>query len=81
MVVTTVGQFTFLGDDKMCECYQIGGRFIAEDPNCPVHGYQAQREQEQRRERKEQLLRRVAEATTIEELRECVYDALDIIDD
>lgn len=22
----------------MCECYQIGGRFIAEDPDCPVHG-------------------------------------------
>lgn len=22
----------------MCECYQIGGRFIAEDPGCPVHG-------------------------------------------
>lgn len=21
-----------------CECYQIGGPFIAEDPNCPVHG-------------------------------------------
>lgn len=21
----------------MCECYQIGGRFIAEDPDCPVH--------------------------------------------
>lgn len=22
----------------MCECYQIGGPFIAEDPDCPVHG-------------------------------------------
>lgn len=22
----------------MCECYQIGGPFIAEDPECPVHG-------------------------------------------
>jgi hypothetical protein len=21
-----------------CECYQIGGPFIAEDPNCAVHG-------------------------------------------
>jgi hypothetical protein len=26
-----------------CECYQIGGRFIAEDPNCPIHGDDAQR--------------------------------------
>lgn len=23
----------------MCECYQIGGRFIAEDPDCPIHGH------------------------------------------
>jgi hypothetical protein len=22
----------------MCECFQIGGRFIAEDPDCSVHG-------------------------------------------
>ena len=22
----------------MCECYQIGGPFIAEDPECPIHG-------------------------------------------
>ena len=21
-----------------CECYTIGGPFIAEDPNCPAHG-------------------------------------------
>lgn len=21
-----------------CECYKIGGRFIAEDPDCPIHG-------------------------------------------
>lgn len=21
-----------------CECYQIGGPFISEDPNCPLHG-------------------------------------------
>ena len=21
-----------------CDCYQIGGPFIAEDPNCPAHG-------------------------------------------
>lgn len=27
-----------------CECHQIGGRFIAEDPDCPAHGLGAQRE-------------------------------------
>lgn len=21
-----------------CQCYQIGGPFIAEDPDCPIHG-------------------------------------------
>jgi hypothetical protein len=28
-----------------CECHQIGGRFIAEDPDCPEHGTQAQAEE------------------------------------
>ena len=32
----------------MCECYQIGGRFIAEDPDCPVHGTDARKEQHER---------------------------------
>ncbi len=27
----------------MCECYQIGGRFTAEDPDCPEHGTEAQK--------------------------------------
>lgn len=27
-----------------CECYQIGGRFIAEDPDCPAHGREGQEE-------------------------------------
>lgn len=26
----------------MCQCNQIGGPFIAEDPDCPVHGVEAQ---------------------------------------
>lgn len=25
-----------------CECYTIGGPFIAEDPMCPIHGVAAQ---------------------------------------
>jgi hypothetical protein len=31
-----------------CECHQIGGRFIAEDPDCPAHGLEAQREERRR---------------------------------
>ena len=26
-----------------CDCYRIGGPFIAEDPDCPIHGHEAQR--------------------------------------
>ena len=31
-----------------CECYQVGGRFIAEDPDCPAHGRDAQLQLERR---------------------------------
>ena len=31
-----------------CECNKIGGPWITFDPECPAHGYQAQREQEER---------------------------------
>lgn len=33
-----------------CECYQIGGPFIAEDPDCPAHGTEAQAERKRREE-------------------------------
>lgn len=31
-----------------CQCFQIGGPFIAEDPDCPAHGTEAQREERKR---------------------------------
>ena len=30
----------------MCQCFQIGSPFIAEDPDCPVHGTEARRQEE-----------------------------------
>ena len=27
-----------------CECYKIGGLFIAEDPDCPAHDRESQEE-------------------------------------
>ena len=39
----------------MCECYQIGGPWIAEDPNCPIHGHQSHG----REDRIEAILERV----------------------
>ncbi len=41
----------------MCECYKIGGRFIAENPDCPAHCTMAQAEQRER----EALLQQIAE--------------------
>lgn len=35
----------------MCECYQIGGPWIAEDPNCPVHGFEARQRETELNER------------------------------
>lgn len=35
-------------------CYEIGGPWIAEDPNCPIHGVDAQREAEIREEERRQ---------------------------
>lgn len=45
-----------------CECYKIGGRFIAEDPDCLVHGREAVEE----RERVEKRIRDLEDA-----LRDC----------
>ena len=49
-----------------CECYRVGGPFIAEDPDCPIHGYEAQaREKEERayreseEEKQNELLARI----------------------
>lgn len=35
----------------MCQCFMIGGPFIAEDPECPAHGYEAQRLEREEEER------------------------------
>ena len=45
----------------MCECYQIGGRFIAEDPDCPVHGYNAQQIELQIERERPEVLNRLME--------------------
>ena len=51
-----------------CECYRIGGPFISFDPECPAHGYEAQREERERAEADERaaeekasLLQRIEE--------------------
>jgi hypothetical protein len=62
-------------ESEMCECYQIGGRFIAEDPDCEVHGIQAQ----QRGDDREVLRGQIETATTIEELRSLMLVLIDTL--
>lgn len=38
-----------------CDCYKIGGPWIAEDPDCPAHGREAQRREREQQERQEAL--------------------------
>jgi hypothetical protein len=44
-----------------CDCYKIGGPFIAEDPNCPVHGREAQAEEKRHAAELEDLHSQIAE--------------------
>lgn len=44
-----------------CQCYQIGGPFIAEDPDCPIHGRDG-REREDRFEAIEEDSRKLRES-------------------
>ncbi len=65
----------------MCECYKIGGPFIAEDPDCPVHGTEAQWRLEQDEQERQTLEDRIAKLERLVEnqerlishLREMVY--------
>lgn len=44
----------------MCECYRIGGPFVAEDPDCPEHGWEAQREAREQEEEQASLDQRLS---------------------
>lgn len=61
----------------MCECYQIGGPFIAEDPDCPEHGTEAQAREREQRSFADEMRQRVADAATVAELRELANQLLD----
>lgn len=58
----------------MCDCYKIGGPWIAEDPDCPVHGTEAR----MRDEKKIELSKRVRDATDISELKDILLEILDL---
>ncbi len=57
------------------ECYRVGGPWIAEDPNCPIHGWAAQR----RSDDLDVLQSKIGEAETVEELRELMLEMLNLM--
>lgn len=63
----------------MCECFKVGGPFIAEDPNCPVHGYAAQHEARIRNRELDSLETEIEQAETVEELRELMLKMIGIM--
>jgi hypothetical protein len=62
-----------------CDCYKVGGPWIAEDPHCPVHGINAQAEERSRDRSKDYLRQCINQATTVEELKACLYDMLEML--
>lgn len=62
-----------------CECYRVGGRFIAEDPHCGIHGSAAQAEQRRSGDLKESIYLSLARAETVEDLRAVMHDILGMI--
>lgn len=57
------------------QCFVPGGPWIAEDPNCPIHGHEAQREAEYReQERQEQEEREAEQESRIEALEETIAE-------
>jgi hypothetical protein len=60
-----------------CDCYTIGGRWIAEDPDCPVHGTEAQR----KRNEAGNLRTLINNAETFAELKDLLIEVLYLIED
>lgn len=59
----------------MCECFKIGGPFIAEDPNCPIHGREAQQRERDHEDEIASLNRKIEIlAAAIGDLAEIVRD-------
>ena len=49
----------------MCQCYQIGGPFIAEDPECPVHGPEGRQRQQAAEDLQEEVRQLRAQLTAM----------------
>lgn len=56
-----------------CQCYVIGGPFIAEDPECLIHGTAAQG----REEKVDRLVEEARETEDVAELRRIIGELAD----
>ena len=65
----------------MCDCFRIGGPFIAEDPDCPEHGTEARRAKTDRALRIKFLRQDIQHASSISDLKRCLDNALDLLDE
>lgn len=61
------------------QCYEVGGPWIAENPDCPVHGLSAQVEENYRERTKERLYQQIREANTVQDLRAVLYDIVEML--
>ena len=61
------------------QCHEVGGPWIAENPDCPIHGRDAQAEESIQDRVKSHLHERIANAQTVEDLQACLHDILDLI--
>lgn len=57
-----------------CECYKIGGPFTAEDPDCPVHGLEADLRASERHEITVQLNEVLALSDELDEWQRAVIE-------
>ena len=61
------------------QCHQVGGPWIAENPDCPIHGYMAQREESRVESAKDDLRRQLCHAETVDDLRLIMSEMLELI--
>lgn len=64
-----------------CECYKVGGPFVAEDPDCPLHGREAQQIEAEYQEDRRSLTERIEELEALVESQSLqIYDILKKLD-
>ena len=61
------------------QCHGVGGPWIAENPDCPVHGTEAQMIDKWRDISKDRLYQQIRDANTVQDLRSVLYDIVKML--